>query len=193
MSARLVVGLFVGGRGRRMGGVAKGNLLGYDGRPLLSRLTSVVTLALPGAPIVLVGAAAAYADRGLRALEDTPVGVGPIGGLAALLTFAREQGHQSALALSCDLPYLDAGMIRRLASEFEDAHALAPREAERWSPLTARYAESALPAVLEGIAQGVHSLQRVFERLGAGARELPLSAEERRALRDWDRPEDMLE
>jgi len=175
-----------------MGGVAKGNLLAPDGRTLLSRLVALTTAALPGARVVLVGDSEAYDALAMPAIPDTPPGIGPLGGLAALLAFAERAGSADAIALSCDLPYLGVNLIERLAREFPGALALAPRADGRWSPLTARYAVSALTAVANAIARRAHSLQRVFDELGARAHELPLTDEERLELRDWYRPEDIV-
>lgn len=192
MATPPLVGLFVGGRGSRMGGVHKGLLAAPDGGSLIERLLARVWDASADATVVLVGQSAAYGHLNLPALEDSPAGVGPLGGLRALLLHARDTGRAAALALSCDLPYLGAELIGRLLREEPHALALAPREGPLWSPLTARYAAAALPRVEAALAANERSLQQVFARLGELARELPLTPEARRELRDWDCPADML-
>jgi molybdopterin-guanine dinucleotide biosynthesis protein A len=126
----------------------------------------------------------------VRALDDAPAGIGPLGGLRALLLDARASGHAHALALSCDLPYLEAPLIVRLATEAPAASFLAPREGELWQTLVARYAVAALPAVDAAIAAGDRALQRVVARLGERAVELLVNESERAELRDWDEPGD---
>jgi len=187
----LVVGLFVGGRGTRLGGVVKGNLPGPSGERLVDRLLEVCARAVPGSPVVLVGDATAHRDLGLPMLADEPPGIGPIGGLSALLGHASTTGADAALALACDLPFLEAPLVRRLATEAPDAWFVAPCEGELFHVLTARYSKSALPAVRETIAAGERSLQRVVRRLGAHASPLPVGAEELAELRDWDDPADI--
>ena len=92
MSAPLV-GIFVGGKGRRMGGVAKGLLTAPGGTAtLVARLARVVREAFGEVDLVLVGSADAYAAQGLPSLADDPPGVGPIGGLSALLAEGRRRG-----------------------------------------------------------------------------------------------------
>lgn len=189
-----LIGIFVGGRGRRMGGVAKG-LLRRDGRPLIEHIIEAcAAAAAPGAAeLCLVGDAAAYTGVGLSSVPDAPAGIGPIGGLRALLLEARRAGRD-ALAVAVDLPYVEAGLLRRLASECPDAALLAPREAGRWQPLLARYRPAcALPALEAALASGATSLQSVFAHLvpPAAAVELSLSHAERRALLDWDEPADI--
>ncbi len=186
----LTVGIFVGGRGSRLGGVAKGNLALPSGEKLAERLVALCAQSLPSAPVVLVGAADAYVSLGLPALTDAPAGIGPLGGLRALLLHAEAAGHAHALALSCDLPHLGAGILTRLAAEAPAAHCLAPREGALWHTLVARYAVASLPALDATLAAGDRALQRFVARLGERASELRVDAHEREQLRDWDTPED---
>jgi len=191
-----VVGIFVGGRGLRMGGVAKGLLL-RDGRTLIDRMVEACQVAAAPqqlADVYLVGNAVAYVGTPLPALADDPAGRGPIGGLRVLLQAAAARGRD-AVALAVDMPDPNAELIGRLYREQSGAALLAPREAERWQPLFARYRPAAvLPALEAALAAGESSLQRIFSRLVGGPElvaELVLSAGERTALRDWDRPSDM--
>jgi molybdopterin-guanine dinucleotide biosynthesis protein A len=192
-----LVGILVGGQGRRLGGVAKG-LLEYEGRPLLDRLVDAIGLAAaPHGParVCLIGNAAAYVATHLPVLDDDPMGQGPIGGVRALLLEAQ-RSRRDAVALAVDLPYVTAELIRRICFERVGAAALAPREAGRWQPLFARYRpDPALAAIDAALVSGRTSLQAIFDILGTGADrsvELELTADERRKLRDWDRPSDMV-
>lgn len=185
-----LIGLFVGGEGKRLGGVAKGNLT-LDGQKLIERLVATATVALPPARMVLVGQAEPYVELGLTVLADDPPGIGPLGGLRALLRHAEQVGASGALALACDLPYLGVGLVRRLAAEAPDADFVAPRDGVLWHTLVARYGPGALGAVEATIAAGDRALQRVVGRLGERAIELSVDAAERAELRDWDTPEDV--
>jgi molybdopterin-guanine dinucleotide biosynthesis protein A len=197
------VGVFVGGQGRRMGGVAKG-LLVHDGQTLIERVLGACRGA--AAPdrlqhLYLVGNAAPYAATGVPALTDAPLGMGPIGGLRALLIQAQLLGVD-AIAVAVDLPYLGADLVRRLCLEQAGVAALAPRQAGRWQPLFARYQPSAvLPALEEALATGQSALQSIFRILAAdgtsaapvvpAVAELVLSAAEQNELHDWDCPDDV--
>jgi molybdopterin-guanine dinucleotide biosynthesis protein A len=184
------VGIFVGGRGLRLGGVAKGNLALPSGERLAERLVTLCNQHLPDSKLVLVGAAEAYSSLGLPALADAPGGVGPLGGLRALLLHAEATGHAHALALACDLPYVGGRLLTRLWREAPDAHCLAPRDGELWQTLVARYAVASLPALDATLAAGDRALQRFVGRLGERAVELAVDERERDELRDWDTPED---
>ncbi len=189
----LVVGIFVGGRGSRMGGVAKGLLKAPDSEAtLVERLYGEVTRATPEAAVVLVGDASAYAALGVAAVQDEPLGVGPLGGLLGLLTHAERHGACFALALACDLPHLGAEVIARLATEASGASALITITAGVRNPLLTRYAvATALPAARAVLGAGKRSLQAVLDELGAGVVTLELSEAEAATLGDWDTPEDM--
>jgi molybdopterin-guanine dinucleotide biosynthesis protein A len=191
--ARLVVGIFVGGRGSRMGGVAKGLLKAPSSEAtLVERLRAELAHALPDAELVLVGAAEPYAGLGLSAISDEPAGVGPIGGLIGLLAHAEERGATHVLALACDLPRVAAPLLQRLGTEAPTAHALVTAQSEIKNPLLARYTVAeALPAARATLESGKRSLQAVLERLGDGAVSMPLTPAEAATVGDWDTPEDM--
>jgi molybdopterin-guanine dinucleotide biosynthesis protein A len=188
---RIQIGLFVGGRGTRMGGVAKGLLRTSSGASLVEHLMAECRTALPSAQLVLVGEAMAYAALALPTLDDAPPGIGPLGGLRALLLDARRAGSEAVLALACDMPFVSAALLSRLVTEEPNALALAPRTDTLWQPLCARYSVAALSAVDAALAAGERSLQRVLGRLGSQAVSLQLSALEQSQLTDWDEPGDL--
>jgi molybdenum cofactor guanylyltransferase len=180
-----LAGLFVGGAATRMGGAAKGLLPAPEGGTLIERALRVLHEAGVG-DVVLVGRSAAYPALGLDALGDEPAGIGPLGGLVALL---RRAAGGSALALACDMPFVTRALVARLISA-PFAPVVAPRLGDRWEPLCARYdAATVLPLAVARASGADHSLQRLLD--AAGARALALEPDDARALRDWDRPEDM--
>jgi molybdopterin-guanine dinucleotide biosynthesis protein A len=189
----LIIGIFVGGRGTRMGGVAKGLLKAPDSEAtLVERLLEQSRQAEPTAELVLVGEADAYAAFGLPMLRDSPPGVGPLGGLLALLEYAGGRNADFALALACDLPHLSSALLRRLASYAPDAVALVTRQAGVRNPLVARYTvATALPAARQALLAGRRSLQAVLDEVGTGVITLPLDSAEEQSLSDWDTPDDM--
>jgi molybdopterin-guanine dinucleotide biosynthesis protein A len=177
----MIVGIFVGGRGLRMGGVDKG-LLQHEGETLITRLLR----ACDGFDVVLVGRADAYAELELPRVADDPPGIGPIGGLAGLLDHAAGRGESTVLALACDLPFITAELVRRLAEHESSAEVIAPSVDDVWQPLAARYrTHPALAATRVAIAAGEHSLQAVLRQLAIE----PIAIDPRE-LRDWDTPED---
>lgn len=188
----LVIGIFVGGAGSRMGGVAKGLLAAPSGgETLVTRLVRICKQAAPAAELCLVGQRAAYAELGLLVLADEPSGVGPIGGLRALLRHAERQQAPKTLALACDLPFLDESVLSRLLVPSQHA-ARVPRFEGHLQPLTALYVtEPSLRAVDAALADGQHALRDVLQRLGDTLEVLDFLGVAGRALEDWDQPEDM--
>lgn len=171
-----------------MGGRPKGLLPAPDGSgPLVVRSARLV--AGLGFPLVLVGDASAYAALlpGAAAIADEPAGVGPIGGLAALL---REAGGAPAIALACDMPRVAAADLALLASFAPGAAVCAGRRGDDapWEPLFARYDPArVLPLAREAIARGELSLQALLGRAGVVRAPLASAA----ALDDWDEPADI--
>ena len=187
-----MIGIFVGGKGLRMGGVAKGLLNVPDGNEtLIARLLRVCSEAAPLAEVCLIGQATAYGGLGLPVLADQPSGVGPIGGLKALLEHAQARGAATALALACDLPFLDASVIARLLTDVPRG-ARVPLALGRRQPLAAAYAPGpALGAVNAALRFNTHALMRVLELLGDGLECLDFLGSAGHALTDWDHPEDV--
>lgn len=189
MVARKVLGICVGGRGRRMGGLTKA-LLRVPGseETLVARLIRLGRAA--GHDVVLLGAAELGASAaGVPQLPDASPGIGPLAGLASLLAFAADR---SALCLACDMPFVGAGLLGRLSDEPAQAQVLAPRAsgADKWEALFARYDSASVAPVLQRVLdEGERSFQALFKRLTVD--ELRLDAAERAELRDWDTPQDM--
>jgi molybdopterin-guanine dinucleotide biosynthesis protein A len=181
----MLAGIFVGGRGSRMGGVAKGLMVAPDGRPIVERTLAILReLGIEG---VLVGEHAAYGDVGLGALPDVPNIEGPLGGLLALLDYGAAKRHEQVLALACDMPLVEAGVLHRLVTA-PPAPIVAPRRAY-WEPLFARYDVALVTLVRDYACGGGRSLQSLFAL--AGATELELSPAEEKTLVDWDLPTDV--
>jgi molybdopterin-guanine dinucleotide biosynthesis protein A len=179
----VLAGIFVGGQSRRMNGRAKGLLLTPSGPTIVERWRRMFEAR--DVETLLVGSHAAYADLGIPAIADEPPGIGPLGGLIALLTRA---GGATAIAVACDMPYVSQALVDKLVAHPSVADALAPRQGPMWEPLFARYRASALATAKERASRGDHSLQGLLEELATEA--LALSADEMKELRDWDTAED---
>lgn len=182
--ARPLVGVFVGGRSRRMGRDKATIRVGPE--TLLAR---TVRVAARVGDVVLVGGEGAPGQfPELQRLPDRPAGLGPAAGLNALLLEAASRGVEEALALAVDHPFLEAADLQALLAA-PPAAARAVRRGRHWEPFLARYrVADALGALAPLLATPPVHLQRLLDRIGEPLDETQLGA---RALRDWDRPEDL--
>ncbi|MBN8614689.1 MAG: molybdenum cofactor guanylyltransferase [Deltaproteobacteria bacterium] len=181
----IVIGLFVGGRGSRMGGVAKG-LLEAPGRAgtILDRLITMSRAV--SSDVVLVGRHPAYASSALPCLEDAITDSGPLGGLVSLLEHAA---GRDAIAIASDMPFVQPSLLARLIEGRLDAHLLAPRREGFWEPLFARYrSERVIQRARARLTARELSLQGLLD--ASSATELVLDDDERAQLIDWDSPSD---
>ncbi|MBF5044272.1 molybdenum cofactor guanylyltransferase [Aggregicoccus sp. 17bor-14] len=132
--------LIAGGRGSRLGGVAKG-LLRWRGRTLLEHQLQLA----PGfARVLLVtGDPAPYARWGLETVADVIPGRGAPGGVHAALAHARTPW---VLALGCDMPFVTrAALAPLLAARAEGGMAVLYRVGGRLEPLLALYRAALAP------------------------------------------------
>ncbi len=180
-------GIFVGGRSTRMGGLPKG-LLAHptEAMTLVERACSLVGRL--GASVVLVGDNPAYATLGIEALPDRISGIGPLGGLDALV-HGRTEVHVGAIA--CDLPFVPLELLERLVTKScTEKAVIVPVRDGGLEPLCALYRRDAvLPLLQPAIASGRHSLCRFVESLDQ--ERIHLCGDEARWLDDWDSPEDV--
>lgn len=168
-----------------MGGRPKGMMLAPEGGTLVERWVALLDRTGTRA-VVLVGRGEAYEGLGIERIEDEPAGIGPLGGLVALL---RRAGTRHALALACDMPFVTDALVEKLVCA-PVASIVAPRREGRWEPLCARYdAPLVLALAADRVRTRSHSLQGLLD--AARAAELPITPEESLALRDWDAPDDL--
>jgi molybdenum cofactor guanylyltransferase len=179
-----VVGIFVGGAARRMGGQPKGLLLTRDGQSVMDRTVALARAV--SSRVVLVGRGDAY-SLDLVSLPDPEDASGPLGGLSSLLKHA---GSDDSIALACDMPFITRDLLRRLATHEPGGVAVAPKRDGRWEPFFARFEVArTLPVVESRLARRALAMQGLLDELMAT--EFPLLPGEPALLSDWDCPEDM--
>jgi molybdopterin-guanine dinucleotide biosynthesis protein A len=204
------LGVLVGGRSSRMGGQPKGLLLvpgtdeslvmhalrvgaeaGCAPRWLVGDLDAYDTLAAAQAAAQSPAAQGPAVTTFRGRLPDDPPGVGPLGGLRALLLAGVEAGLPHVIAVACDMPYVTPALLTALREDPSEAAVLAARRGPEapWEPLLARYrSELLLPALDAALAAGERSFQRLLGRVTVAEFRAPGLA---RALDDWDCPEDV--
>ena len=185
MSAAPLLGIFVGGASRRMGGAPKGLLRAPDGRPIVERWRALANEL--GLDAVLVGDPGPYGGLGLGSVADARPGAGPLSGLVGLM---RARADARIVAVACDMPCVTAPLLSRIAFSPSTAAALAPARDGIFEPLFARYERArVLPLAEAQLETGDLSLQRLLR--AAGAEEVEIAADEWPLLADWDAPADV--
>jgi molybdopterin-guanine dinucleotide biosynthesis protein A len=139
--------LLTGGASSRMG-VDKATLV-VDGEALARRTARV--LASVCDPAVEVGPGVS----GLRAVREDPPGAGP---LAALVAGAAALGTIPLLLLGCDMPFVDAPLLRLLA-DWPGTGTVIPVADDRFQYACARYGSGAIDAAVAALGRGVGGLK----------------------------------
>jgi len=164
--------ILAGGRARRLGGARKA-LIEVDGRAILDRQLEV--LAPRASRIAAVLAAEddgePFERRGLTVLRDPVEGAGPIAALAAALAWA---GGEPLLALACDMPFIDGGVVDLVVARSRGADLAVPCADGRVQPLLACYGAQCRALVDSSLARG----DRRLASLPDAARATGLTVEE---------------
>ncbi len=174
-----------------MGGKDKG-LLVFDGLPLASR-TAKLLAGVFEEVVLVTNSAASYPGlpAGVLRAGDLYPGQGPMAGVHAGLA---RSSREAAFCVACDMPFLSAGLIRRLARRFRrlDCDVLLPRVGGEIEPLAAIYRRSLLPALERLLRDGQgNSLRRLFPAVRTEYLELRDTAAVRRQFTNLNTPEDI--
>lgn len=184
----LACGILVGGRSRRMGQPKA--LISIDGMTLLERTVGVAGSVI--SDVVLIGNPSFELPQSLRhilLIADAPPGCGPIGGLAG---FFMARPGSDCLLLACDMPQLDAELLRRLcASDGGEADAVVPRcgnDDNAMHPCCGLYRSSAAKEVFDAVAAKRFAMLGLLDRLRV--RWVPLRDSESRWVDNLNTPAD---
>ena len=145
--------IIAGGRGRRLGGLDKSQLV-IGGRRIIERQLAVLGQVVPRV-LVITDDHHRFRTSGLQLCDDVLPGAGPLGGLHTALT--RSPGRRT-LVVAGDLPFLSGAFLRHLAARAPHADAVVPRNAAGLQPLCAVYDRGCAEAIRARIERGRHRL-----------------------------------
>ncbi len=98
----------------------------------------------------------------LRIVRDVTSGLGPMAGILAGLTAAR---NDACMVIACDIPDIDAPFLRRLARAAAKAEIAVPvTAAGQFEPLFAVYTKGVIPEIEGLLVSGERSLLPLFPR-----------------------------
>lgn len=169
--------ILAGGKSSRFGSDKARALL--DGEPLIVRVQRMLEAHASGITVV-ADTTDKYADLGLRTIADLNPGRGPLAGLQTALNDLQCDQH-GLLLCPCDAVVIEPDWIQQLiGARDEKADAVAFRDQQnRWQPMPALYALSALPRVDEHLADDRLSMQDLLQGLNTTRVDLPTDWPER--------------
>jgi molybdopterin-guanine dinucleotide biosynthesis protein A len=150
-----VTGVIVaGGRASRMGGRDKA-FAAVGGEPIVVRTVRLFQTLFPQV-VVATNRPERFRGLAVETVSDRFPGCGPLAGIHAALSASR---HPHAFVAACDMPGLDANVIRFLVARIGAADAVVPRWQGDVEPLHAVYARRCLPAMEESLRTGRYALR----------------------------------
>lgn len=148
--------ILAGGAAARFGGTAKG-LQEVGGRRILDRVTAACTAAFGVSPLLVANDPQAEAwVPGMDVVPDLLPGHGPLGGLLTAVVC----GPAPVVVVAWDMPFVSAGLLRRLADGLQAADVCLPASRGRRGvePLCAAYGPRCEPAIRAALARGDRQL-----------------------------------
>ena len=116
MSTKLPGAIIAGGKSLRMGGADKG-LLPLAGRRVLDHVIDRLRTQCRPLSINANGDPSRYSEFGLPVFPDpVPGQPGPLGGLLAALTWAKDLGSSMVLTVAADTPFFPDDLAERLSA-----------------------------------------------------------------------------
>ncbi len=126
--------ILTGGQGRRLGGIDKSALV-VGSQSILDRQLALLRALTPHILIVASQAAKTPAPD-TTVVTDRVTGAGALGGLYTALV---EAPTEQVLVIACDMPFLTAPFLARLAERGTGVDAALPRDERGRHPLCASY------------------------------------------------------
>jgi molybdopterin-guanine dinucleotide biosynthesis protein A len=147
------------------------------GRRIVERVRDALLDA--GAEVVVIANdPSLFADLGLERRADEVAGMGPLAGIVAAVRWAAERRCAGALCVACDMPFLSAALLRRIAEGARPAIVVPESRGRRGvEPLCAWYPAECLAATERMIAEGSWALYPLLERFST--EHVPLAEVER--------------
>ena len=184
ISPRVSAVILAGGQSRRMG--RDKAFIDLGGVPLVARVIERVE-PLCTEIILVTNEAAAYEQFGCRIVADVYPGKGSLGGIFSGLQAAREQ---YALAVACDMPFLNRGLLSYLISlapsfdvvipRAEDQSGKAPRFPDRDGATTRKRAWPADRPIAK--ETNLHPMHAIYSRNCSAAMQTRLRENDLRAI-----------
>ena len=164
--------VLAGGQSRRMG--RDKALIEFQGKPLIAHVIDTLR-ELTNDVVVVSNRSEVYSPFGVRVTPDYDPPCGPLGGIAAGLQAAQ---HDLAVAVACDMPFLNVRLLRYLLDAAVDYDAVVPQLGDEFEPLHAVYRQTCYHPIVQRIETGQRRVISFF----ADVRLRPVPEPEWRAI-----------
>lgn len=159
MSIRFSVMVLAGGHSSRMG--RDKAFLSLGGRPLVEHVLDRVA-PLSDDILLVVRHVERFQHLPFRLVEDRP---GPRGALTGLVSGLREARHEWALAVACDMPFLNVDLIRHMVLLAPGHDVVVPQIGGYLEPLHTLYRRTCLGPMEDLLRQGEQKVIAFFPQM----------------------------
>lgn len=160
--------LLAGGDSTRMG--RDKTMLPIDGQPMIKHIYEQLQPHF-SQTIVSSSNASLHDFLGATVVADDVAGRGPLAGIASAL---KASASNVNFVMACDMPEIDAGLIRAMLRQVGDYDAVVPKVGpQMYEPLFAVYKKSALPAIEQVLQSGSNRVIDCFDRCRVKYIDLP--------------------
>lgn len=182
--------VLAGGRSRRMGQDKAS--MDWEGRPLLNVIAESIGQRCKPVMVAAPASSPAYfelaAGSGLTWVTDEQAGSGPLGGIVAALTAAKEADASAAFVCATDLPLVSPKLIDELLHALTGTpDVVIPHVGGRDHPLAGIYRVRALPALQAQLDSGAVLMTDALEAVVTHR----VGVSDPRWLTNIDAPEDL--
>jgi molybdopterin-guanine dinucleotide biosynthesis protein A len=180
--------IVAGGRARRLAGADKSRLV-VEGRSIIARQIDALQQ-VADSLFVVANDPDRFVDLGLAVVPDRVSDAGALGGL---YTAVVSSPAPYVLVVACDLPFLDPGLLARLADAGRQGDGAWIRTAQGVEPLLACYRRDAAPRIRAQIDAGrvrAGAIGDVLDLVTLGPEEVRAYGDPTRLLANINTPED---
>lgn len=151
--------ILAGGKSSRFG--SNKALAKFNDTPLIERVTGVLGRVFENL-MIITNTPLEYSYLKIPLYQDLVKGLGPVGGIYTGLDALNEEW---AFFCACDMPFINEGLVRYLASVKEGFDAVVPKVDWKIEPLHALYSKNCLSAIKELIYNKEYQTIKAFDNI----------------------------
>jgi molybdopterin-guanine dinucleotide biosynthesis protein A len=157
---QMVTGVVLaGGSSRRMG--RDKAMMPLQGRPIIERIIRIMD-GIFERTIIIAQAHQDFSLYGRQVVHDLVPG---FGALMGLYTGLKKSPTWRVLAVACDMPFIQPGLLSYMCSVDHPADVIVPKINGHFEPLLAIYSKSCLPAIEELIGKSDKSILSLYPKV----------------------------